>query len=416
MRRQFFAAEFFKRRIGVAEFFAAKIGRFIEFFACDLIFKPHEIAKLAQEPAVDFGHVEDFVHRDACFKRGVHRKKAFVRHFADLGEELLFAHRRELGMIERGKRNFRAAHRFHDRLLERSADRHDFARRFHARTERSARIQKFIEGPFGQLDHNVVDRRLEAGERFARYVVLYLVERIAEGDLRRHFGNGIARRFARKRGRARNARIDFDYGIFKAVGMQRELAVAAALDTELGDNVERSRAQHLVFFIRKRDGGRDDDRIARVNADGVEVFHRTDGEHVARAVAQNFKFDFLPTADVFFDQHLRNRRKHQSVMGNQAQLLFVVRNAAARAAQRISGTDDHGITQLFGDRHAFVHRISDIGRNDRLVYLFHRCFEKLAVFRAVDRAQRRADEPHAPLFQKARLRKLIAHGQPRLSA
>ena len=90
--------------------------------------------------------------------------------------------------------------------------------------------------------------------------------------------------------------------------------------------------------------------------------------------------------------------------------------AAARAAQRISGTGDHGITQLFGDRHAFVHRISDIGRNDRLVYLFHRRFEKLAVFRAVDRAQRRADEPHAPLFQKARLRKLIAHGQPRLSA
>ena len=393
-----------------------KIGCFIEFFPAVFLFELHEVAQLAQEPAVDLRHVENFVDRDPRMQSGVYREQALVGHLADFDIELLFAHRRKFGMIERRERNFRAAHCFHDRLLERSADRHDFARRLHARTERSARVKEFIEGPFGKLDYNVVDGRLETGVRFARDVVLDFIERVTECDLGRNLGNGITRCLTCKRRRARNAGVDFDDRIFETVGMQRELAVTAALDAEFGDDIERSRAQHLIFFIRKRDGGRDDDGIARVDPDGVEVFHRADGEHVACAVAQYFEFDFLPSADILFDKHLRDGREHQAVVGNKAQFLFVMRHAAARAAQRVGRAHDDGISELFRNLDALFHRVGDIGRHDGLMDLFHRFFEEFAVFRAVDRAQRSADKPHAPLFQKSRFGKFIAHGQPRLSA
>ena len=198
--------------------------------------------------------------------------------------------------------------------------------------------------------------------------------------------------------------------------MQRELAVAAALDAELGDDLERGGTKHLIVFIGEGESGRDDDGVARVHADGVEVLHRADGEHVPRAVAQHFELDLLPAADVLFDEHLRDGREHEAVVGDEAELLLVVRDAAARAAQRERGTHDDGIAEFFCDRDAFVHRIGDVGRDDGLMDLFHRLLEEFAVLRPIDRIELGADELDAPFIEETRLCKLAAHRKAGLAA
>src|SRR5438045_7924993 len=68
------------------------------------------------------------------------------------------------------------ANAFHQRFFERAADRHNFADRFHLRAEVFVSSGEFLELPFGNFDHDVVERRLEAGWRLAGNVGRNLVE------------------------------------------------------------------------------------------------------------------------------------------------------------------------------------------------------------------------------------------------
>ena len=132
-----------------------------------------------------------------------------------------------------------------------------------------------------------------------------------------------------------------------------------------------------------------------MNTNGVYVFHGTNGKHVTLAIADNFKLDFFPTSDIFFDKHLRNRRKHKPVMRNQTEFFFVIRNATACTAQRVRRTNDNGITKLICNRDTFFHRVSDIGRNARLIDFFHRSLEQFSIFRTVDCVKLRTDKFYA---------------------
>ncbi len=114
--------------------------------------------------------------------------------------------------------------------------------------------------------------------------------------------------------------------------MQGKLTVAAALHFQLGDNVQRGGTEHLVLLIRQRDGGSDNDRVARVNAHGIEIFHGADGYNVALAVADNLEFYLFPAAYALFDKHLGNGGQAQSVCGNVPQFVLVVGDTAAGAA------------------------------------------------------------------------------------
>ena len=69
-----------------------------------------------------------------------------------------------------------------------------------------------------------------------------------------------------------------------------------------------------------------------MNSDRVKVFHRTNGDHIACAVAKHFEFNFFPAVNVFFNQYLRDRREHKPIVRDRAQILFIICHAAARAA------------------------------------------------------------------------------------
>ena len=121
---------------------------------------------------------------------------------------------------------------------ERAADAHRFAGRLHLRARARIGERELVERPARDLHDAVVERRFVGGFRDAGDGVGDLVERLAERDARRDLRNRIAGRFRCQRRAARDARVDLDDCVFAALGMQRELNVAAALDVERADDVD----------------------------------------------------------------------------------------------------------------------------------------------------------------------------------
>ena len=101
-----------------------------------------------------------------------------------LGDQIVVELRRRRGLA-----GLEAADAFAERLLEGAADRHHFADRLHLRAEHRLGAGELLELPARDLDHDVVDGRLEAGGRHARDVVLDLVEAVADGQFRRDLGD-----------------------------------------------------------------------------------------------------------------------------------------------------------------------------------------------------------------------------------
>ena len=275
---------------------------------------------------------------------------------------------------------------------------------------------ELVKGPLRQLHHHIVQRRLKAGAGLAGDVVGDLVQGIAQGQARADLRDRIAGGLRRQGRGTGNAGIDLDDRVFKALGVQRELTVAAADDAEGGDDIQRRTAQHLVLPVRQRQSRCHHDGIAGVNADRVEVLHAADGNHVAGRIAHGFKLDLLPAGHTLLDEHLGNGGKIQAVACDGRELLRGIRDAAAGAAQGIGRTDNNRVTDLRGDLQRLLHRGGGGGRNYRLSHLFQGLTEALAVLGALDALDIRAEKPYAVLLQGSVTAELHGEGQAGLAA
>src|SRR5438093_1028261 len=117
-------------------------------------------------------------------------------------------------------------------------------------------------------------------------------------------------------------------------------------------------AHDLKFLVGERLDGRDGDAVAGVNAHRVEVFDGANDDAVVGLVAHDFHLEFLPAEQRFLDENFRDGRKLQAALGDFLELLAVVSDAAARAAEREAGADDERVTaNLFRDGAGFVERV-----------------------------------------------------------
>ena len=202
------------------------------------------------------------------------------------------------------------AQRLLQRFLERAADRHHLADRFHLRRQPVVGLLEFLEREARHLGDDVVDRRLERRRRLAAGdVVLQLVERVADGELGRDLGDREAGRLRRQRRAARHARIHLDDDHAAVVRIDRELHVrAAGVDADLAQHRDRRVAHDLVFLVGQRLRRRDGDRVAGVHAHRVEVLDRADDDAVVLPVAHDLHLEFFPAEQRFLDQQLVRRR------------------------------------------------------------------------------------------------------------
>ena len=348
------------------------------------LFKVGQVLHLIQEPPVDLGDVPDGLVVDAALEGLVDAEDALCILHMQVCHDLVIGQLLK-GLVGQGiHAQLDGGDGLHHGSLEAVADAHDLAGSHHLGAQRLVGIDELIEGPLRVLDHDVVQRRLEAGAGLAGDVVGDLVQRIADGDLGGHLGDGIAGGLGSQCRRTGHTGVDLDDRVIVAVRLEGELAVAAALDAQLGDDVQRSGAEHLILVVGQGLGGSHDDRVAGVDADGVQVFHVADGDDVALVVAHDLILDLFPAGDALFHQDLMDGGKTQAVGADLDELFAGLADAAAGAAHGEGGADDDRVADAVGAGQCVLQRLNDLRGDDGLVQLFHRLLEQLTVFGAVD--------------------------------
>ena len=143
-----------------------------------------------------------------------------------------------------------------------------------------------------------------------------------------------------------------------------------------------------------------------MNAHWIDVFYGADDHHVVRTVPHYLQLEFFPADDTALDEHLADWRKIESATNRLLELLPVVRDAAARSAERECGADDR---RESGDLQ-HLERFVDGRRNATLRHgesnSLHCLTKKLPVFRHCDRTRVCSDELDAVFLENSILGEL----------
>ncbi len=191
-------------------------------------------------------------------------------------------------------------------------------------------------------------------------LVAQLVEGVADRELRRDLRDRKTRRLRGERRGARHARIHLDHEQPAVLRVDRELHVrAAALDADLAQHRDRCVAHELIFLVRQRLRRRDGDGIPRVHAHRVQVLDRADDDAVVVAVADNLHLEFLPADHRLLEQDLAGRGRIEAARDDRLELLAVVGDAAAAAAERERRPDHRREADLGLGGERFFHAVCD---------------------------------------------------------
>ena len=355
----------------------------------------------------------DFLYTHALFQRSEYGKQPQIVLIVQL---VVYIQSVQSLVIQCVQPDFCAAHCLHNGGLKTGCNAHHFAGGFHLGAQLAGGVDELVKGPLGHLDYHIIQGRLKAGTGFAGYIVFNLVQGIAQSDLGGHLGNGIAGGFGRQGGGTADAGIDLNHAVLHALRVQGKLTVAAALNAQLGDNIQRCGTEHLVLFIRQGHSRGNDDGVTGVNAYRVKVFHRAHGNHIAGAVPHHFKFNFFPSGNVPLHQHLGNGGEHQAVFGNYIQLLLIISHATAGSAKCKGRTNNHRVANLCGNLPCVLRGGGNVAGNHRLAQLHHGVAEQLPILGFVNSLSSCAQQGHAHFVQIAVLSQLHTDGQAGLAA
>ncbi len=381
----------------------------------------HQVLDLVQEPRIDEGQRVHVVHRHAGAERIGDVEDALRSRLLELAAqrgEVVVAAEVEAGRIEAALAGLQAAQRLLQRLLERPADRHHLAHRLHLRGQARVGGGELLEREARDLGDDVVDARLERRRgQAAGDLVLQLVERVADRQLGRDLGDREAGGLRRQRRGTRHPRVHLDHDDAAVAGVDAELHVrAAGVHADLAQHRDRGVAQALVFLVGEGQGRGDGDRVAGVHAHRVEVLDRADDDAVVRRVADHLHLELLPAEHRFLDQHLVRRRQLEAALDDLLELLAVVGDAAAGAAEGEARADDGREADVGLDRQRLLVAARDLGLRAVEADLRHRLLEQLAVLGHADRVARGADQLDAVLLQHAVVGKIQRAVQRGLAA
>ena len=340
-----------------------RLAQTVDAFARHLLFQTHQFFNLHQEPAVNIGQVKDAIDRhpgaegigDIPDTLGA----GIFQLAANAGQRIgvVKVHFR----VEAVGAHFQAAQRFLHRLLEGAANRHHFADRFHLGGQTVVRAGEFLEVKARDLGDDIVDRGFERRRsQTAGDVVHQLVQREADCQLGRHFGDREAGRLRGERRGARDARVHFDHDQTAVLRVNRELDVGAAgFHADFTQHRQRGVTHDLILFIGQRLRRRDGDGVAGVNAHGVEVFDRADDDAVVVLVAHHLHLILFPANQRLIDQQLVGGREIEAAFADLFKLFTVVGDAAAGAAHGERGTNNAREADIFSHGQRFFHGMGD---------------------------------------------------------
>src|SRR6266568_5013820 len=95
--------------------------------------------------------------------------------------------------------------------------------------------------------------------------------------------------------------------ISPSAGLTANWMLHPPASTDLADDRDRRIAHALVFAVGQRHRGSNRDRVAGVDAHGIEVLDGADDHDVVAAVAHHLELELFPAEDAALDQ----RRVHR---------------------------------------------------------------------------------------------------------
>lgn len=194
--------------------------------------------------------------------------------------------------------------------------------------------------------------------------------------------------------------------------IERELHVAAAFDLQGTDQPQGAVAQQLILLVGQRLARSHHDRVARMDADRIDVFHIADRNGRIVVVADHLVFDLLIPLDALLDQHLMHRGEGKRIAHHLAQLRLVVGEAAARTAQRKGRTQHDGVTDPLRRLDRLVDIVSNQRRQHRLAQRLTKLLEEFAVLGLLDALERSTQNLHLTLLKHAFLASCTARFRP----
>jgi hypothetical protein len=156
-----------------------------------------------------------------------------------------------------------------------------------------------------------------------------------------------------------------------------------------------------------------------MHAHRVDVLDRADDDAIVGSVAHHLHLVLFPAEHRFLNQHFGSRRGVDAALDDLDELLLVVGDAAAGAAERERRPDDRRQADIFERLQRLDQRLDLMRARRRKPDLLHRLAEQLAVFGLVDGVGGGADHRDAELLQHAHAaqrqrgveRGLPAHGR-----
>ena len=273
------------------------------------------------------------------------------------------------------------------RFLERAADRHHLANRFHLRRQTIVGLLELFEREARHFGDDVIDRRLERRGRLpSGDVVLQFVQRVADRQLRGDLGDREASGLGGQGRAARHSRVHLNHEQFAGLRIDRELDVGATrIHPDLPNDPHRGVPHDLILFIRQGHRRGDGDTVAGVDAHRIKVLNRTDDHHIVLQIPHHLELELLPADDGPLDQDFPHRAHSQPPVHEALELLAVVGDVAACSTQGEGRTDDDGKPDSLYHFHRLVPAPCRAASRGLEPDSMHGLLEGLAVLGLVDR-------------------------------
>ena len=295
--------------------------------------------------------------------------------------------------------DLQGAHCLEQGFLDGAPQGHDLAGGLHLSAEAAIGPGELVEGPARNLGDDVVEHGLEHRPGRPGHGIADLVEGHTDGDLRGDLGDRVAGGLGGQGRGPRDSRVDLDDVVLEGLRVQGELDVAASLDAQRPDYLDRRVAQHLVLDVGEGLGGGEDDGVSGVDTDRVEILHGADDHGVVGAVAHHLVLDLLVPGDRLLDQALRDRGEFQTLPDDANQFGLVMADTAAGTAESVGGTDDERVTDGVTHLNRLVDGVDDLGSRHRLAQLVHELLEQVTVLRLLNGGELGAQQFDAQLVE-----------------
>ena len=386
----------------------------------------HDVAHLADEPGVDARRLVDLFHAHAGQQGLAQGEDAARMGLAQAGHDL--GQGRQLAAeveAQAGGADLHGTQALLQGFLEGAADAHGLAHALHGGGQLVLGAGEFFKGEARDLDHAVVDGRLETGRGLAGDVVAQFVQGIADGQLGGQLGDGETGGLGGQGRGTRHARVHLDDHHLAIVGIDAELHVAAAglhADDAFHrkDAVLREKlcvlAHHLVLGVGQGLGRGHGDGVTGVHAHGVHVLDGADDDAVVILVTHDFHLELFPAQHALLDHDFGHGTGGKAVTGHFFQVGHVVGDAAAGAAQGEGRADDEREGQHVAQGAHFIHVVGNAAGRHLKADALHGLPEQFAAFGLFDDFGTRTDELHAALRQNAALGQTKSGVERRLSA